>query len=187
MSTERNRASLHYVRSGRDDNFVAGTRFCVSRKGMTKGSLTLRWERVVGKTAFFIPLGAAKEMKKPRSSNYFLWNRCPLLCHPERSRISYFTALTATTYVVLLKENHTQLTEATTLDRKSGGAEGSAVPRTFPENAEPLPATKLSSRPERTRISCHAALEITACAAFSKESRMKIVKTTNTNRKSGVA
>jgi hypothetical protein len=30
---------------------------------MTKGSLTLRWERVVGETAFFIPLGAAKEMK----------------------------------------------------------------------------------------------------------------------------
>jgi hypothetical protein len=33
----------------------------------------------------------------------------------------------ATTYVVLLKENHMQLTEAATLDRKSGGAEGSAV------------------------------------------------------------
>jgi hypothetical protein len=29
--------------------------------------------------------------------------------------------------VVLLKENHMQFTEATTLDRKSGGAEGSAV------------------------------------------------------------
>jgi hypothetical protein len=36
----------------------------------------------------------------------------------------------ATTYVVLSKENHMQLTEATTLDRKSGGAEGYAVPRT---------------------------------------------------------
>jgi hypothetical protein len=33
----------------------------------------------------------------------------------------------ATTHVVLSKENHTQLTEAATLDRKSGGAEGSAV------------------------------------------------------------
>jgi hypothetical protein len=32
-----------------------------------------------------------------------------------------------TTYVVLLKENHMQVTEAATLDRKSGGAEGSAV------------------------------------------------------------
>jgi hypothetical protein len=40
----------------------------------------------------------------------------------------------ATTYVVLLKENHMQLTEAASLDRKSGGAEGSAVPRTFRGN-----------------------------------------------------
>jgi hypothetical protein len=38
----------------------------------------------------------------------------------------------ATTYVVLLKENHMQLTEPASLDRKSGGAEGSAVPRTLP-------------------------------------------------------
>ena len=37
----------------------------------------------------------------------------------------------ATTYVVLHKENHMQLTEAATLDRKSGGAEGSAVRPTF--------------------------------------------------------
>jgi len=39
-----------------------------------------------------------------------------------------------TTDVVLSKENHTQLSEVTTLDRKSGGAEGSAVPRTFRGN-----------------------------------------------------
>jgi hypothetical protein len=45
----------------------------------------------------------------------------------------------------------------------------------------------LSSRPERTRISCHAALETTACAAFSKESRMKFADATNINRKSGGA
>jgi hypothetical protein len=38
--------------------------------------------------------------------------------------------------VVLSKENHTQLTEAATLDRKSGEAEGSAVPRTPTGNAE---------------------------------------------------
>jgi hypothetical protein len=44
----------------------------------------------------------------------------------ERTRISYFAALTGTTYVVLLKENHMQLFEAATLDRKSGEAEGSA-------------------------------------------------------------
>jgi len=48
-------------------------------------------------------------------------------CHPERTRISYITALNSATYVVLPKENHMQLTEAATLDRKSGEAEGSAV------------------------------------------------------------
>src|SRR5882757_6075897 len=40
----------------------------------------------------------------------------------------------ATTHVVLSKENHTHLTKAATLDRKSGGAEGSAVQRTFRGN-----------------------------------------------------
>jgi hypothetical protein len=35
----------------------------------------------------------------------------------------YFTALTSATFVVLPKENHMQLTEDTTLDRKSGEAE----------------------------------------------------------------
>ena len=65
--------------------------------------------------------------------------------------------------------------------------EGSAVLRTFRGNAKFYPQTELSSRPERTRISCHAALETTACAAFSKESRMKFANATNTNRKSGVA
>ena len=34
-----------------------------------------------------------------------------------------------TTYVVLLKENHMQLTEAATLDRKSGEADLSRLPR----------------------------------------------------------
>jgi hypothetical protein len=47
---------------------------------------------------------------------------------PERTRISYLTALTTATYVVLYKENHMQSIEAATLDRKSGEAEGSAVP-----------------------------------------------------------
>ena len=55
----------------------------------------------------------------------------PFPCHPDRTRISYLTALTGATYVVLPKENHMQLAEATSLDRKSGGAEGTAVPRTL--------------------------------------------------------
>jgi hypothetical protein len=41
--------------------------------------------------------------------------------------------------------------------------------------------------PERTRISCHAALDMATCAAFIKESRMKINSATKLNRKSGVA
>ena len=49
----------------------------------------------------------------------------------------------ATTYVVLSKENHMQLTEAATLDRKSGEAEGSAVRHSC---APPLPAHNLSFR-----------------------------------------
>jgi hypothetical protein len=63
--------------------------------------------------------------------------------------------------------------------------EGSAC--IFPGHTELRIQTNLSSRPERTRISCQAALETTARAAFSKESRMKFANATNTNRKSGVA
>ena len=44
-----------------------------------------------------------------------------------------------------------------------------------------------SLRPERTRISCHAALDMAACAAFRKESRMKFANATKFDRKSGVA
>jgi hypothetical protein len=60
------------------------------------------------------------------------------------------------------------------------------IPR-FQEKHKILAATELSSRPERTRISCHAALGLTTCAAFSKESRMKFASATYINRKSGVA
>jgi hypothetical protein len=38
-----------------------------------------------------------------------------------------------------------------------------------------------------TRISCHAALENTACAPFRKERRMKCINALNLNRKSGGA
>ena len=48
-------------------------------------------------------------------------------------------------------------------------------------------ANDLSSRPERTRISCHAALDNAACAALSKESRIKFVNAIKLDRKSGVA
>jgi hypothetical protein len=66
-------------------------------------------------------------------------------------------------------------------------AEGSAVPRTLRGNAQFYPQTELSSRPERTRISCHAAQDATSFAAFIKESSMNFASATNLNRKSGVA
>jgi hypothetical protein len=37
----------------------------------------------------------------------------------------------------------------------------------------------------RTRISCHAALERSACAPFGKERRMKFTEATKFHRKSG--
>jgi len=46
---------------------------------------------------------------------------------------------------------------------------------------------ELSSRPERTRISCHAALDKVACALFRKEGRKECTNATKVNRKFGVA
>jgi hypothetical protein len=50
--------------------------------------------------------------------------------------------------------------------------------------ASPSP---LSSRPKRTRISCHAAPDKAACAPFFKERRMMFANATNFYRKSGAA
>src|ERR1700721_4745788 len=71
----------------------------------------------------------------------------PPLCHPERPRISYFTALSAATYAALHKESRMKSVEATVFDRKSGGAEGPAVrpgsrtkfsvPFVLPQNRHP--------------------------------------------------
>jgi hypothetical protein len=71
----------------------------------------------------------------------------PPLCHPERSRISYFTAPPPTTYAALRKESRMKSTEATIFDQKSGGAEGPAVrpgsrtkisvPLVLPQNRHP--------------------------------------------------
>jgi len=46
------------------------------------------------------------------------------------------------------------------------------------------PPPPLSSRPERTRISCHAALDKAAYAPFRKEGRMKCTNATKSDRKS---
>ena len=107
--------------------------------------------------------------KRLGPGNHSLWNRCHFLCPPERSRISYFTALTGAAYVVLLKENHMQLTEAVILDRKSGEAEGSAVLRTFRGNRIRL-QNELSSRlPRRARS---AAQWIPAVSLISPSSQV---------------
>jgi hypothetical protein len=67
-----------------------------------------------------------------------LMNGCPFLfVIPSVLGFPTSPLSIATTDVVLPKENHMQLTEAATLDRKSGEAEGSAVPRTFLGNAIP--------------------------------------------------
>ena len=46
---------------------------------------------------------------------------------------------------------------------------------------------ELSSRPKRTRISCHAALDKATCAPFRRERRMKFANATKFDRKSGGA
>jgi hypothetical protein len=45
----------------------------------------------------------------------------------------------------------------------------------------------LSSRPERTRISCHAELATSTYAPFHKERRMRLAKANKFDRKSGGA
>jgi hypothetical protein len=60
------------------------------------------------------------------------------------------------------------------------------IPR-FQEEHEVSAATKLPSRPERTRISCRVALDKAACAPFFKERRMLFANATNFYGKSGVA
>jgi hypothetical protein len=59
-------------------------------------------------------------MKNASAGSRSLWTVALSFVIPKRTRISYFRVLTATTYVVLIKEKHMQLTEAAILDRKSG-------------------------------------------------------------------
>jgi hypothetical protein len=66
-------------------------------------------------------------------------------------------------------------------------AEGSAVPGTSPGNGEFYAQTELSSRPERTRISCHAELTTSTYAPFRRERRMRTAKANKFDRKSGGA
>ena len=49
------------------------------------------------------------------------------------------------------------------------------------------PPSTLSSRPKRTRISCHASLDKATRAPFRKEGRLKFGNATKFHRKSGIA
>jgi hypothetical protein len=65
--------------------------------------------------------------------------------------------------------------------------EASAVLPSTIELLMEAPLSPLSSRPERTRISCHAALDKAAYAPFRKEGRMKCTSAIKLHRKSGGA
>jgi hypothetical protein len=73
------------------------------------------------------PCGPPKVMKTPRSSKHSLRIRCSPLCHPERSRISYLTALTSDHLCGSPQREPHALDRSRHLDRKSGEAEGSEV------------------------------------------------------------
>jgi hypothetical protein len=92
-----------------------------------------------------------QQLSYPQQLSFSFQQPSPF-CHPERTWVSYITALNGATYVVLLKENHMQLTEAATLDMKSGEAEGSAVRHSGAPNL-PFYDSKLprqSRHPERS-------------------------------------
>jgi hypothetical protein len=143
---KRNRRFSTTLRSGRDDKFVAGrgsafpgevrrTADPSASLGMTKGSATLPWksgrstERVfrMGRRAF-----AASNLSSPPAE--------PWACVPPKVMKSALSPATtfhgATTLPFVIPSE----------------AEGSAVPRTSPGNAESRPATNLSSRPERSAV-----------------------------------
>jgi hypothetical protein len=60
-------------------------------------------------------------------SHHTKWERRPLLCHPERTRISCHAAPDKTACAPFSKERRMKFANATNFDRKSGEAEGSAV------------------------------------------------------------
>jgi hypothetical protein len=86
----------------------------------------------------------------PSISDTIAWKRKPPLCHPERTQISYFTALPAATYAALLKEGRMKSTEATAFDRKSEEAEGPAVRLDVKQRPSLLPTARRVSCLRRT-------------------------------------
>ena len=70
---------------------------------------------------------------------------------------------------------------------RSGRDDNTVVPARASAGNYLIPATQLSSRPERTRISYFALRATTTGAALRRESRMQIIKATGLDRKSGGA
>jgi hypothetical protein len=88
------------------------------------------------------------------------------------------------TYAAFYKESRKRCANATNLDRKSGGVEGSAVTLSQPQSngkATHLPFVI----PSAPRISYCAVPETITYAAFYNESRKRCANATNLDRKSG--
>jgi hypothetical protein len=64
-----------------------------------------------------------RDEKRLRLSNRSLWKRRPPLCHPERTRISYYAAPEMATCAAFIEESRMKFADPTKLDRKSGAAE----------------------------------------------------------------
>jgi hypothetical protein len=89
------------------------------------------------------------------------------LCHPEAKPRDLSWKLE-----VVSVQRPLSMNRCTFLVRPSE-AEGPAVPRTSTGGVEYHAQTELSSQPEHTRISCHAALDKAPCAPFFKERRTR--------------
>jgi hypothetical protein len=132
FSTERRTRGLvqccvagNRVRSGQDDNSVAE---CGLPR--TNHRLKITWNRHRG----IMGRPSQGDEKTLLSGNHSPWKRRAPLCHPERTRISCHAAQDRATCAPFSKERRMKLVKATKFNRKSGEAEGSAVPRTIPGN-----------------------------------------------------
>jgi hypothetical protein len=90
--------------------------------GMTKGIGALSTKRSYD----------GSELRIVHPVTNVLWKCRALLCHPERTRISCHAAPDTAACAPFSKERRMEFANATKFYRKSGVAEGSAVPRTSP-------------------------------------------------------
>jgi hypothetical protein len=89
-------------------------------------------------------------------------------CRGKRTQISYFTALPAATYAAFRIESRMKSTEVTVFDRKSVGAEGSAVrPGSHTKVSVPLVLPQ-NRHPERSASQIYRVIQ-RLCGAESKD------------------